>query len=114
MQKDCDLAFYDLGNKLWSSGTAGKGQNCYLSLQVDGNLVIYSGTNKALWATNTNGKFEGTSVLVVQPDRNVVLYGPSMWGTGTDRVGTANVTSTKHVVISGNKKISMVTHQSEK
>lgn len=37
---------------VWSSGTGGKGA-AYLSLQQDGNLVIYTAAGKALWASNT-------------------------------------------------------------
>jgi hypothetical protein len=36
----------------WASNTAGKGATT-LSLQHDGNLVIYNGAGKALWSTNT-------------------------------------------------------------
>lgn len=110
MQTDCNLVLYDNGRAIWSSGTYRKAENCFLSMQYDGNLVIYSGST-ALWASNTK-RAQGNFVVVLQRDRNVVLYGPALWSTGTNRVGTANVTisgsSTEPVVIAGDK-ISMVT-----
>jgi hypothetical protein len=110
MQTDCNLVLYDSGRAIWSSGTYKKAENCFLSMQYDGNLVIYSGS-WALWSSNTQ-RSRGNFVVVLQRDRNVVLYGPALWATGTNRVGTANVTisgnSTEPVVIAGDK-ISMVT-----
>jgi hypothetical protein len=37
----------------WSSGTGGKGAR--LSLQDDGNMVIYNASGAAIWATHTSG-----------------------------------------------------------
>jgi hypothetical protein len=37
----------------WSSGTGGKGTR--LSLQDDGNVVIYNASGTAIWATHTSG-----------------------------------------------------------
>ncbi|KAJ4767491.1 Mannose-binding lectin [Rhynchospora pubera] len=115
MQTDCNLVLYDSGRAVWSSGTYRQAENCFLSMQYDGNLVIYSGS-RALWASNTQ-RSRGNFVVVLQRDRNVVLYGPALWATGTNRVGTANVTIadnfTAPVVIAGDK-ISMVTDHNEK
>jgi len=44
----------------------------WLSLQSDGNLVLYARTGKALWSSGTGGK--GASDLVMQNDGNLVLY----------------------------------------
>ena len=35
-------ALYQCGHMLWQAGTGGRGNNCRLVLQTDGNLVIYS------------------------------------------------------------------------
>jgi hypothetical protein len=57
-----------------------------LTLQTDGNLVIYptiAGTG-ALWASNTAGNTG--DVMFFQPDGNLVIYGPdgqSLWSSGT-------------------------------
>ncbi|KAJ3686235.1 hypothetical protein LUZ61_015399 [Rhynchospora tenuis] len=111
MQTDCNLVLYDNGQVVWSSGTSNLGLGCTLQMQTDGNLVIYDLFNRALWASNTGGQ-QGYYVLVLQRDRNVVIYGGAIWGAGTNAIGTATV------VISGNSthpaevagdKITMVT-----
>ncbi|KAJ4796392.1 Mannose-binding lectin [Rhynchospora pubera] len=117
MQTDCNLVLYDNGRAIWASRTYQKGENCYLSMQDDGNLVIYDFTGtEVLWSSNTQ-RSRGNFVVVLQRDRNVVLYGPSLWATGTNHVGTTNVTIahnfTAPVVIAGDK-ISMVTDHNEK
>ncbi|KAJ1690882.1 hypothetical protein LUZ63_015037 [Rhynchospora breviuscula] len=96
MQTDCSLVLYDFGRAVWSSKTYNKGFSCTLRLQSDGNLVIYDGHKRAIWATNTGRKQPGHYVLVLQPDRNVVIYGGAIWGSGSNAVGTAPV------IISGN------------
>ena len=42
----------------WNSRTNGN-PGAYLALQTDGNLVVYSTTNKALWNAGTKGKIVG-------------------------------------------------------
>jgi surface antigen len=51
--------------------------------QTDGNLVLYSQTGKALWATGTESA--GANRLSVQADGNVVLYRDTtpLWATNT-------------------------------
>ncbi|KAJ0987833.1 hypothetical protein J5N97_006189 [Dioscorea zingiberensis] len=83
MQTDCNLVLYDRGKPAWASNTGGLAKNCYVVMQSDGNLVIYTNTNnKAVWASNT-GRDKANYVLVLQKDRNVVIYGPAIWATNT-------------------------------
>ena len=82
MQTDCNLVLYSDG-PLWASGTYHKGVNCYAAMQYDGNFVVYSGSGAALWASGTNIG-NGYYVLIVQPDRNLVIYGPALWATSTN------------------------------
>ncbi|KAH7653305.1 alpha-D-mannose-specific plant lectins domain-containing protein [Dioscorea alata] len=84
MQADCNLVLYENGKALWASGTNGRGTNCYLILQSDGNLVIYNIKDNAVWASNTN-KGQGNYVLILQKDRNVVIYGGALWATNTNK-----------------------------
>ena len=96
------------GQTMWSCD----GTNA-LSLQTDGNLVLFNGT-KAVWSTGTNngfaavmqidGNFEmydqyenrvwstntrsSGAALAIQPDDNMVIYtgetgGTALWATGT-------------------------------
>lgn len=76
------------GDKYWS----GSGM-FYLSMQSDGNLVLYKATTThvaspatALWSTQTNGE-GGDNYATLQSDGNLVLYsadtGTALWQSGT-------------------------------
>ena len=55
-----------------------------LTMQSDGNLVLYSPGHIAIWASNTAG--HSGSVLQMQADGNLVVYAPghvATWATGT-------------------------------
>jgi hypothetical protein len=82
-----------------------------LTMQTDGNLVLYDGVGRALWASNTVGRgsfavFQGDgnfvvytssggavwssntwgrqgAVLALQDDGNVVVYNRAIWATNT-------------------------------
>lgn len=82
MQGDCNLVLYVNNNRvLWSSGTYGRGSSCRATLQDDGNLVIFSGTD-SVWASNT-ARGPNTYRLVMQGDGNAVIYGAALWATNT-------------------------------
>ena len=73
------------GQLLWESGTSGKFARL-LSMQTDGNLVIYeTSRRRAIWSTDTAGN--PGAFLSVQEDGNVVIYtssGTPIWATGTN------------------------------
>ena len=46
----------------------------YATLQADGNFVVYSPNNTALWATGTGGQSPTPGPLEIQEDGNLVLY----------------------------------------
>lgn len=69
----------------WHTNTGGH-SGAYLRFQPDGNLVVYSSSNHALWASNTccNSAITG---FAVQGDGNLVLYtssGGVAWASGTN------------------------------
>jgi hypothetical protein len=82
-QADGNLALYNSKHvAVWNSATAGKGATS-LSLQPDGNLVIYA-NGRPLWNSGTQGNPGAT--LRVQEDGNVVIYsvyGAPLWQTAT-------------------------------
>jgi hypothetical protein len=93
MQNDCNLVVYQIRGlpagaggewiHYWQSHTAGRGVNCTLAMQTDGNLVIYNGTTP-VWASGTYGR--PGAYLVAQWDGNMVMYPPNgaaMWATNT-------------------------------
>jgi hypothetical protein len=69
VQKDGNVVLYSPNRALWQSGTGGK-QLSRLTLQSDGNLVVYGFADQPLWWTGTNQR----SKLIVQDDGNLVLY----------------------------------------
>ena len=53
-------------------------------MQYDGNLVVYDGNGKPLWASNTAGN--AGSIAVMQDDGNFVVYDANskpIWATNT-------------------------------
>ena len=79
----------------WQTGVAVKIQQYIirpytrLTLQRDGNLVVYAATDPtipAIWATNTSMRGIPPFMLYLQPDRNLVLYdsrAKPMWASNT-------------------------------
>ncbi|KAL0919707.1 hypothetical protein M5K25_011822 [Dendrobium thyrsiflorum] len=83
MQDDCNLVLYDSKIPVWESRTAGKGSNCFLHFQMNGELLILSpNATKPLWRTETGGHFN-RFVLVLKPNGNAVVFGTAVWSTGT-------------------------------
>ena len=79
------------GNFCFSSGKTTGGRELILTFQKDGNLVLYSHTGTAQWASNTQGK---GARLAFQGDRNIVVYDKnnkaiwaSSWQWSTPRRG---------------------------
>jgi hypothetical protein len=88
MQGDGNLVLYftpfgTWASPIWASNTAGN-PGAWATMQGDGNFVVYSASNKALWATGTN---PNGSHLSVQTDGNLVVYdasGKALWGSGSN------------------------------
>jgi outer membrane protein assembly factor BamB len=65
----------------WATDTAGTSPK-YLTMQKDGNLVLYGRDGSRLWATETDG--QGGTRLVIQEDGNLVLRtdgGRAIWAS---------------------------------
>jgi len=88
MHRGCNLVLYDNSEAIWSSNTNGQGTNCYCTMQRDGNFVLYSSQGNAIWSSGTWQGGSSHYVLVLQNDRNLVIYGPSRWATETNIRGT--------------------------
>ena len=71
---------------LWESGTGGGGGGI-LSMQKDGDLVIYDyARRRAIWSAGTKGN--PGAYLAIQDDGNLVIYSEArkpLWSTGTSR-----------------------------
>ncbi|GLY86141.1 CHAP domain-containing protein [Actinoallomurus iriomotensis] len=63
-----------------------------LILQNDGNLVLYGGGYRPIWATNTGGRSVRDAAM--QSDGNLVLYGPGgsvVWASNTGGSGPSHL-----------------------
>ncbi|KAL0922376.1 hypothetical protein M5K25_006357 [Dendrobium thyrsiflorum] len=75
-------------------GVSGAKENMMMKMgkiiERNGNLVIYDILNRIVWMSEPIGKV-GNYFLVLQRDRNVVIYGPGVWASGTHTYGSGNV-----------------------
>ncbi len=87
MQNDGNLVLYTPTGPVWDTGTwrlQPALRPNRLDFQNDGNIVLYNSVNYVGWSPNIHGK--GGDRLVVQDDRNVVVYAPdgrAVWHTDT-------------------------------
>ena len=102
VQNDGNVVLYGSSGAVWATGTVNSvlqpgdeltaGQELYsnseqfrLIMQGDGNLVLYDGAGRALWATATEG--QGGVRAVMQGDGNFVVYtaaGAPVWNSVTE------------------------------
>ncbi|MQL97681.1 hypothetical protein Taro_030368 [Colocasia esculenta] len=71
------------------------------------NLVIYNGYGTPVWSSGT-ARATGFYPLVLQGDRNLVIYGHAIWATGTNAAGVADsvpkdAVMTSHAGVGGRK-----------
>jgi hypothetical protein len=74
MQTDGNFFLYAGSTPVWASGTAGN-QGAYLVVQNDGELVIFSSSNAALWRS-------GTVIITAPPRVSSVLSAGEFFGVG--------------------------------
>ena len=82
-QVDGNLVLYQGSNPLWATATYGTTPG-FVSMQTDGNFVVYDSTGRPVWASNTWGR-PGAG-LMVQDDGNTVIYSTGsspLWATNT-------------------------------
>lgn len=94
MQHDGNGVEYGNGHALWQTGTHGVGN--YITMQKDGNLVVYSSTGKALWQTGTRGPNSSFGMVFWEPEVNSQngIDGTMTWSPGpliTDIATTGDV-----------------------
>ncbi|XXG84924.1 hypothetical protein AAC387_Pa11g0124 [Persea americana] len=82
LETNCNLVLYEDGDKvIWATNvTRNVVDGCYLRNNVAGNLVVYDGSGNTIWATGTSTTH---SLLVLQSDRDLILYGPAIWASST-------------------------------
>jgi hypothetical protein len=66
-----------------------------LTMQTDGNLVLYASSGKAVWDSAASYGSGTQDTLVMQPDGNLVIYtasGKAVWDSGTYGTGATAMT----------------------
>lgn len=83
-QGDGNLVLRDDATRsaIWSSGTHGEGENGDLSLQRDGNLVMYPRSGRAIWRTATAGSRPDFMMITDAGAFIVVEAGEIIWSAG--------------------------------
>jgi hypothetical protein len=82
MQPDGNFVVYEGESPLWSSNTVGSGD--HVSFQGDGNLVVYTSGNQAVFSAATNGA--GGTTLSMRSDGTLVILnsgGGVVWSSAT-------------------------------
>jgi hypothetical protein len=97
-------------NVLWSSKSGQSSLvNWTLTMQADGNLVLYDQQNNPHWATATNSPNNTNTVLLLQSDGNLVLYkqgktgdpSSAVWSSATSNSALAQQNLDAHILATG-------------
>jgi hypothetical protein len=96
MQSDGNFVIYSTppnngknnNNPVWWTGTHGQGVGPYkISMQNDGNCVLYDSKQKPLWHTSTYNKaVDPPYSIIMQDDGNMVIYnsrGKHLWNSSS-------------------------------
>nr|ABM74186.1 mannose-binding lectin [Monstera deliciosa] len=84
MQDDCDLVLYDDDRRIWSSETSGKGTGCNAKLNgLTGQLIVRDNNGRIVWSSKNRAVPIKKHILLLQPDRNVVVYTGRVWASDT-------------------------------
>lgn len=84
MRDDCDLTLVKAGRGVqWESGTAGKGNHCFLRLNHKGQLTVEDDRYKTVWVSGKAAGKMGDYVLIMQINGQAVVYGPMVWSTAS-------------------------------
>jgi hypothetical protein len=86
MQHDGNVVYYHDAFPVFNTATFSAGS--HITMQSDGNLVVYSAAGAPVWNTGTFG--HPGAHLAIQNDGNLVVYGPTgtvLWNSGTYNCG---------------------------
>ena len=73
----------------------------FLVMQTDGNLVVYTSANKAVWNSGTEGT-GSANYVIMQGDGNFVVYtsaNKAVWNSGTNGTGALDAALTPSGII---------------
>ncbi|XP_008811517.2 mannose-specific lectin 2-like [Phoenix dactylifera] len=105
MQSNCDLVLYEGETPTWTASTAGKGNDCYLGLKHNGELVVRRNVHYTLWSSSNKSK-KGKYALVLDGHGKLGIYGQRRWASSNQKetgVLDRSVVSTEYVLYSGER-----------
>ncbi|EFJ11838.1 hypothetical protein SELMODRAFT_425850 [Selaginella moellendorffii] len=76
LQDDCSLSLNEAGRRqVWTNGVCGRGVDCYLTVELNGNMVVKETPSQAvIWSLDRFCDGPCYAFVTMQRDRNVVLY----------------------------------------
>ncbi|EFJ09141.1 hypothetical protein SELMODRAFT_428400 [Selaginella moellendorffii] len=76
IEDDCSLSLNEAGRRqVWTNGVCGRGVDCYLTVELNGNMVVKETPSQAvIWSLDKFCDGPCYAFVTMQRDRNVVLY----------------------------------------
>ncbi|XP_020102021.1 mannose-specific lectin 3-like [Ananas comosus] len=106
MQPNCDLVLYDnYDTPIWQTNTAGGGQNCYVTLKPNGEMVVRRDVHYTLWSSASKSK-KGKYALVLNSNGRLGIYGQRRWSSNNQKdakVLSRSEVKTEYVLFSGQR-----------
>ncbi|XP_010931235.1 mannose-specific lectin 2 [Elaeis guineensis] len=105
MQANCDLILYEGEIPIWGANTVGRGDDCYLGLKQNGELVVRRGVHYTLWSSSIKSK-KGKYALVLDGNGRLGIYGQRRWTSSNQKeVGLldGSTVTTEYVLFSGDR-----------
>lgn len=80
LEDNCNLTLSDSSTKrvLWYTDTSNYLRDCYVNLEPTGELKLEYMGGETLWNSNSTSPY-GAYVLVLSPNGDLVVHGPSIW-----------------------------------
>uniref|UniRef100_A0A1D1Y7E0 Mannose-specific lectin n=1 Tax=Anthurium amnicola TaxID=1678845 RepID=A0A1D1Y7E0_9ARAE len=92
VEDTCSLTLFQGGRRLWTTGPTNSVTGCYVSLGLDGKLRLYDQSNNKVWESESSENH--SPILIMQPDREAVIYKDSVWGLSGKPQNSSALTET--------------------
>ncbi|KAJ0987830.1 hypothetical protein J5N97_006186 [Dioscorea zingiberensis] len=92
LQSDCNLVLKNGTTSIWETMTGGYGSGCYLTLDLNGKLSVWTRYGYAVWTSRTVSQV-GTYCLVLRYDGTLHIYGPRLWTSPSSLALPLNTTT---------------------
>ncbi|KAG1365817.1 mannose-specific lectin 3-like [Cocos nucifera] len=83
MQPDCNLVLYFHGEQTWATNTTGLGDNCYLTIDSNGEAILQRNIHYPVWRSNVTSVL-GSYAFLLQWNGGLGIYGPAIWSSSNE------------------------------